>query len=142
MAKQAHLILEEGGSKELNESKGVVEKALARQFPDMMFKSFTYEADHPEEVTYHLGRLVDFLARRNGGNNGEQEQPEELTEEQLTFKQQLGEFWRTAKPALKQLAEEVWFSKEDLKKRRAGQEAKGRISSGSVKLDQSKESPA
>jgi hypothetical protein len=132
LAKQAHLILEEGGSKQLAESKGVVEKALSRQFPDMIFKSFTYEADHPEEVTYHLGQWVKFLARES---NGSPEPQQELTEEQRTFRQEMGAFWKQAKPALKQLAEEVWYSKEDLKRRREGKPTVGNISSGSVVFD-------
>jgi hypothetical protein len=139
LAKQAHLILEEAGSKQLVESKGVVEKALARQFPDMIFKSFTYEADHPEEVTYHLGQVVKFLVREANGSNLE---PEELTEEQRTFKQQVGEFWKTAKPELKKLAEEIWFSKDDLRRRREGKPTEGRISTGSVRIHEREKAPA
>jgi hypothetical protein len=132
MAKQALLILQEAGSKQLIESKGLVEKSLARQFPDMIFKSFSYEADHPEEVTYHLGQWVKFLAHPNGMP----EPQEELTEEQKTFRQEMGSFWQSAKPALRQLAKEIWYSKEQLKRMKEGKDAgQGRISSKSVKFE-------
>jgi hypothetical protein len=131
LAKQAHLILEEGGSKQLNESVGVVEKALSRQFPDMMFKSFTYEPDHPDEVTYHSGQWLKFMAKANG-----ESQPEpELTEQQKTFKQQVGEFLKLARPVLVQLGKEVWYSKEQLRRMQEGKEAgTGRIGTGTVKF--------
>jgi hypothetical protein len=106
----------------------------------MIFKSFTYEADHPEEVTYHLGQVVKFLVREA---NGESVEPEQLTEEQLTFKQQLGQFWESAKPGLRQLAKEIWYSKEQLKRMEEGKDAgSGRISSKSVRFDQSKKDSA
>ena len=105
-----------------------------------MFKSFSYDIDHPEEVTYHIGKMTQFVARPNG----QPEQPEELTEEQRTFRQQLGEFWRVAKPELAKLAKEVWYSKEQLRKMQAGEVSKPepRIVGGSVKIGVEKKDSA
>ena len=128
--KQALLILQEASSKELEMSKAEIESTISKRFPDMIFKAFDYQFNHPEEVSYHIGRMVQFVSRQpNGGP-----EPEQLSEEQKTWREEIRAFWEMAKPELKKLGKEIWYTKKQLEEMEKGKKPESRISSSSVKF--------
>ena len=118
------MILQEGNGNELEEFKTVVWDALKKKWPERPFKIFPYQLDFPEEVTHHVGKIVRFVAKPE--QNGSDETVS-MDEESLTFRQQVGEFWQQAKPHLKQLGKEIWYSKKQLAELEAGKKPEGRI---------------
>lgn len=118
------MILHEGTSDELEAVKGEIWDALKKKWPTRPFKIFPYQLDFPEDVTFHLGKMVRYVAKPE--QNGSDES-QSMDEESLTFRQQVGEFWEQAKPHLKQLGKEIWYSKKQLADLEVGKKPEGRI---------------
>lgn len=104
-----------------------------------------YEPEDPAQLSSELGSMVRWMAGKENRPGNPVEEVEQLTEEDLTFRQQVREFWRLLKPEAIKLGKEIWYSKKRLKEMEA--EARGenlvekprdRISVGSVKFGQPK----
>ena len=116
MPKRLLLVAEEGPVKQLDESQDSVNYILKNRFPDLVFKVMSYDPDYPEDVTYHLGQTVKFVSNSKFMPNGESHGFDEPSEEAKGIRAMMDKLWQGSKPALKDFAKEIWYSKEDYRK--------------------------
>jgi len=116
--KRLFLVAMDGPNKQVEAACNSVAWVLENKFSQqIMFKTMSYDPNYPEELIYQLGETMKFITNGRFQPNGKAESQEPLSEEELTFRQQVSQFWRLAKPYLSQLGKEVWYSKADLAKK-------------------------
>jgi hypothetical protein len=124
MPKRLLLVAEEGTALELDKSLEAVNYVLKNRYPTLIFKTFAYDPDYPEELTYHLGQTMKFMSNGRFIPNGSPNRDEELpTEEEKGIRAMMGQFWKASKPTLREFGKEVWYSKQQLKEIRAKEQA-------------------